>query len=115
MVPAPGSTLIIDEIDTGIGGEVAVAVGSHLKKLSAKFQIFCITHLASIAVYADTHIMVEKNAAFGETAAAGTVTLARAISGDERVGEVARMLAGDAVSNTSLEHARSLLEVYNGR
>ena len=104
------STMIFDEIDTGIGGEVAVAVGSHLKKLSEKYQIFCITHLASIAVYADTHIMVEKSEALGKTATTATV-----ISGDGRVGEVARMLAGDAVSNASLEHARSLLEVYHSR
>jgi DNA repair protein RecN (Recombination protein N) len=87
-----------------------VAVGSHLKKLSKKYQIFCITHLASIAVYAATHIMVAKNAATGKTATTATV-----ISGDERVSEVARMLAGDAVSNASLEHARSLLEAYYGR
>jgi DNA repair protein RecN (Recombination protein N) len=103
-------TLVFDEIDTGIGGEVAVAVGSHLKKLSERYQIFCITHLASIAVYADTHIMIMKTAATGKT-----VTQATVISGDERVGEVARMLAGDAVGSASLEHARSLLEADHGR
>jgi DNA repair protein RecN (Recombination protein N) len=102
-------TLIFDEIDTGIGGEVAISVGAHLKNLARNRQILCITHLASIAVYADTHIRIEKRAD-----GAATVTGAQKINGQERVSEIARMLAGDAMGAESLGHARSLLAKYGG-
>lgn len=101
-------TLIFDEIDTGIGGEVSVSVGSHIKKLSQKKQILCITHLASIAVYADTQIRIEKN-----SDNTSTKTSARVILGQERVEEIARMLSGDSVDSASCEHARKLLEKYS--
>lgn len=100
-------TLIFDEIDTGIGGEVAVAVGSHLKNLAKNRQIFCITHLASIAVYADNQIKIEKSVS-GEI----TSSNVRAIEGEERVAEIARMLSGDSDAEQSLQHARSLLSKY---
>lgn len=100
-------TLIFDEIDTGIGGEVAVAVGAHLKRLAADRQILCITHLAAIAVYADTQIKIEKSVQNGITA-----TRVCEVSGEKRVEEIARMLSGDAVSSVSLEHARTLLKSY---
>ena len=100
-------TLIFDEIDTGIGGEVAVAVGAHLKRLAADRQILCITHLAAIAVYADTQIKIEKSVQNGNTA-----TRVYEVSGEKRVEEIARMLSGDAVSSVSLEHARTLLKSY---
>jgi DNA repair protein RecN (Recombination protein N) len=103
-------TLIFDEIDSGIGGEVAVAVGDHLKRLSSlNRQILCITHLASIAVYADTHIRREKRVEGSKT-----VTGAQKIDASARVSEIARMLAGDTVSAESLEHARVLLAKYGG-
>ena len=101
-------TLIFDEIDTGIGGEVAVAVGSHLKNLAKKRQIFCITHLASIAVYADNQIKIEKTVS-GEI----TSSNVRIIEGEERVSEIARMLSGDSNTEQSLEHARLLLSKYS--
>lgn len=97
-------SLIFDEIDTGIGGEIAVSVGKHLKALSQKKQVFCITHLASIAVFADTHMRIEKKTDKGTT-----FTSVSPIFGEERVEEVARMLSGDAFSQASIEHARSLL------
>ena len=102
-------TLIFDEIDTGIGGEVAVAVGSHMKNLAKNRQIFCITHLASIAVYADNQIKIEK-------AVAGGITSSNVhnVLGEERVAEIARMLSGDADTAQSLEHARAMLEKYSG-
>lgn len=102
-------TLIFDEIDTGIGGEVAVSVGKHIKNLSANRQIFCITHLASIAVYADNQIKIEKGVSEGITS-----SHVHPISGEERVREIARMLSGDADTEQSLEHARSLLVKYSG-
>ncbi|MBO6101201.1 MAG: DNA repair protein RecN, partial [Spirochaetaceae bacterium] len=102
-------TLIFDEIDTGIGGEVAVAIGDHIKKLAAKHQILCISHLANIAVCADTHIKIEKSVNLQKT-----TTSVRVITGQDRITEIARMLAGDSASAASLEHARVLLSKYGG-
>lgn len=103
-------TLVFDEIDTGIGGEVAVAVGDHLKKLASARQILCITHLASIAVYADNQLKIEKGAAGDMTS-----TAVFPVAGDSRVQEIARMLSGDSSSEESLEHASSMLQKYGGR
>jgi DNA repair protein RecN (Recombination protein N) len=102
-------TLIFDEIDAGIGGEVALAVGERLKRLSARKQVLCITHLATIAVRADTHLKVEKTARDGRT-----VTQIEAVVGDSRREEIARMLAGDRKGDTSLRHAEELLRKYGG-
>ena len=102
-------TLIFDEIDTGIGGEVAVAVGSHLKKLAQNRQIFCITHLASIAVYADNQIKIEKSVTGGITSSNVFV-----LDEEKRVVEIARMLSGDSENAQSLEHARAMLKKYHG-
>lgn len=106
----PVGTMIFDEIDTGIGGEVAVSIGSHLKNLASKRQVLCITHLASIAVYADNQIKIKKDVADGHTQ-----THVNVIDGEERVAEIARMLSGDAGSAASLEHARAMLEKFSGR
>ena len=100
----PVQSLVFDEIDTGVGGEVAISLGEHLKNLSKNRQIFCITHLASIAVFADNQIKIEKTVKDGKT-----FTQCYAVSGDERTKEIARMLSGD-VSSSSLEHAKALLE-----
>lgn len=102
-------TLIFDEIDTGIGGEIAVAVGSHMKNLAQKRQILCITHLASIAVYADNQIRIQKSMPDGVMK-----TRAQNVSGEERVMEIARMLSGDTTSEESLDHARSMLKKFSG-
>lgn len=102
-------TLVFDEIDTGIGGEVAVAVGSHMKKLAEKKQILCITHLASIAVYADNQIKIQKG-----TQGSAAATDVFSVSGEARIKEIARMLSGDSVSSQSLEHAASLLHKFGG-
>jgi DNA repair protein RecN (Recombination protein N) len=102
-------TLIFDEIDTGIGGEVAVAVGAHIKNLAKKRQIFCITHLASIAVYADNQIKIEKSVS-GEITSSNVYP----VEGEARVAEIARMLSGDSDTAQSLEHARSLLQKFSG-
>jgi DNA repair protein RecN (Recombination protein N) len=102
-------TLIFDEVDSGIGGEVALAVGERLKSLAAEKQVLCITHLATIAVRADNHIKVEKASA-GER----TVTRVAQVSGTARREEIARMLAGDRRGDTSLKHAEELLARYGG-
>ena len=101
-------TLIFDEIDTGIGGEVAVAVGEHMKNLAKNRQILCITHLASIAVFADNQIRIQKSVEGGVMK-----TRAAPVLGEERVSEIARMLSGDQQSAESLEHARSMLSKYS--
>lgn len=98
-------TLVFDEIDTGIGGEVAVSVGHHIKQLSKNHQIFCITHLASIASFADTQFKIEKSVKDSVT-----ITSVRELNIEERVTEIARMLSGDELSEASLEHAKSLLK-----
>ncbi len=100
-------SLIFDEIDSGIGGEVAVSVGDHLASLAEKKQVLCITHLASIAVRADNHIRVEKGERKGRT-----YTDIRPIAENERVSEIARMLSGDSESSSSLTHAQELLQRY---
>lgn len=96
--------LIFDEIDTGIGGEIGLALGKYLKRLSRTKQVLCITHLASIASFADHHLKVEKSVEGGRTS-----TGVSAVTGEERVREVARMLSGASASDASLEHARELI------
>ncbi len=86
--PASQRTLVFDEIDTGIGGRAAEAVGKKLKSLSRANQVLCVTHLPQIATFADHHYLIEK-----KTSAGRTRTSVRLIAGDERTGEVARMLS----------------------
>lgn len=100
-------TLIFDEIDTGIGGEVALSVGEYLAKIGRIKQIFCVTHLAAIAVRADNHFKVEKQIQ-GER----TVTTVSALAPPARREEIARMLAGDSAQEAALAHADALLAKY---
>ncbi|MDR2097876.1 MAG: DNA repair protein RecN [Spirochaetaceae bacterium] len=99
-------TLIFDEIDTGIGGEAAVAVGEYLQKIGGLKQIFCVTHLAVIACRADNHFRVEKTEIGGRT-----ITSVNQLSVEERRNEIARMLSGGK-GETALAHACELLERY---
>jgi DNA repair protein RecN (Recombination protein N) len=99
------NTLIFDEIDTGIGGEVAVSVGDYLRKIAIHKQVFCVTHLASIAVKAGTHFRVDKKIQ-GER----TVTILEKLSGRAREEEVSRMLSGNKLEEVSLAHAARLLD-----
>ncbi len=100
-------SLVFDEIDTGIGGQVALAISSHMRKLADHAQVISITHLATIAVRADNHIVVEKS-----TVGENTVISARNMTDDQRVREIARMLAGEQDEASGIEHARALLERY---
>jgi DNA repair protein RecN (Recombination protein N) len=106
-------TLIFDEIDTGIGGEVALSVGEYLVRTGERKQIFCVTHLASIAVRADNQYKVEKGiiSSRGEER---TVTTVKALGKNEKRQEIARMLAGDA-GTAALAHADDLLAKYGRR
>jgi DNA repair protein RecN (Recombination protein N) len=95
--------LVFDEIDAGIGGATALAVGRRLKDLSRDRQVLVVTHLAQVAAFADAQLVVEK----GEEAGRAS-TAVRPVAGDARVAEIARMLSGSA-SDVSLAHARELL------
>ena len=97
-------TLVFDEVDAGIGGAAAEVVGRRLQSLARGAQVICITHLAQIAAFADRHYAVAKDAAGGRTRTAVTL-----VEGDDRVRELARMLAGSA-SEAGLRHAAELLE-----
>jgi DNA repair protein RecN (Recombination protein N) len=103
-LPTP-RMLVFDEIDIGIGGRAAEAVGRKLKTLSKRQQVVCITHLPQIAAFADQHFLIEKADRDGRTR-----TSIRRMEETERAREVARMLSGAKVTETSLEHARNLLE-----
>ena len=98
-------TLIFDEIDTGIGGRAAEAVGKKLKSLSRTSQVLCVTHLPQIAIFADHHYVIEKKRA-GER----TRTTVRAITGAERTEEIARMISGAKLTEISLKHAEQMLK-----
>lgn len=97
-------TLIFDEVDAGVGGAVGLAVAAKLAQVAIHHQVFVITHLPQVAARGSHHLRVEKGEEDG-VASTALVTL----TGDERVGEIARMLGGDAQSQTSRAHARELL------
>ena len=101
--PTPPPTIIFDEIDTGIGGEIADTVGRLLHTLGQSRQVLCITHLPQVAAYADAHYRIEKHSDGKETQ-----TRVTALDDEARITEIARML-GSADSGTSREHARSML------
>ena len=97
-------TLVFDEIDTGIGGRAAEAVGKKLKALSKGNQVLCVTHLPQIATFADHHYVIEKREAGGRAK-----TTVRQITGEERTEEVARMLSGAKLTETSRKHAEQMI------
>ncbi len=97
-------TLVFDEIDIGIGGRAAEAVGQKLKTLARTQQVLCITHLPQIAAFGDQHFVIEKREVRGRTQ-----TEIRQMDEGERVREVARMLSGAKLTETSLQHAQSLI------
>jgi DNA repair protein RecN (Recombination protein N) len=98
-------TLVFDEIDIGIGGRAAEAVGQKLKELSRAQQVLCVTHLPQIAAFADQHFLVEKQERQGKTK-----TSVRLLEDQERTEEIARMLSGAKLTDTSLRHAEQLLK-----
>jgi DNA repair protein RecN (Recombination protein N) len=98
-------TLVFDEIDTGIGGRAAEAVGKKLKSLSRSNQVLCVTHLPQIATFGDQHYVIEKKESGGRTR-----TSIRAVIGEERTEEVARMLSGAKLTETSRKHAEQMIK-----
>ena len=97
---------MFDEIDSGIGGGVAEAVGRRLKKLAAHNQVLCVTHLAQVAGFADHHYFVEKREVKGRT-----VAEIEELTGEARTREIGRMLSGQKVTPEALKHAQQLIKL----
>jgi len=97
-------TLVFDEIDTGIGGRAAEAVGRKLKSLARANQVLCVTHLPQIATFGDHHFVIEKKESAGRTR-----TSIREVTGEQRTQEVARMLSGARLTETSRKHAEQMI------
>jgi DNA repair protein RecN (Recombination protein N) len=98
-------TMVFDEIDTGIGGRAAEAVGRKLKSLARSSQVLCVTHLPQIATFGDHHYVIEKKASAGRTR-----TSIRRVTGEQRTEEVARMLSGAKLTETSRKHAEQMIK-----
>ena len=97
-------TFVFDEVDAGVGGKAALDVGARLAALATSAQVIVVTHLAQVAAYADRHLVVRKTDD-GHITASGVV----AVTGEERLRELARMMAGVEDSDVAIEHARELL------
>jgi DNA repair protein RecN (Recombination protein N) len=100
---AEGTTMVFDEVDAGVGGRAAVQIGRRLARLARTHQVIVVTHLPQVAAYADVHLVVDSG---GRTKASGV----RRLDDDDRVAELARMLAGLGESDSGRAHARELLE-----
>ena len=98
---AAGTTMVFDEVDAGVGGRAAVQIGRRLARLARSHQVIVVTHLPQVAAYADTHLVVET---------AGAASEVRRLDDEQRVAELARMLAGLGESDTGRAHARELLD-----
>jgi DNA repair protein RecN (Recombination protein N) len=104
----PVPVMVFDEVDAGVGGSAAGEIGRRLARLARDHQVVVVTHLAQVAAFADTHLVVDKSP---DAAAGVTATDIRAVEGEDRVRELARMLSGLADSDTGQAHARELLAV----
>jgi DNA repair protein RecN (Recombination protein N) len=104
----PVPVMVFDEVDAGVGGSAAGEIGRRLARLAQEHQVVVVTHLAQVAAFADTHLVVDKSP---DTAQGVTATDIRAVRGEDRVRELARMLSGLTDSDTGQAHARELLTV----
>ena len=107
----PVPVMVFDEVDAGVGGQAAGEIGRRLARLARDHQVVVVTHLAQVAAFADTHLVVDKSPDAG---AGVTATDIRSVDGKDRVRELARMLSGLADSDTGQAHARELLAVARG-
>jgi DNA repair protein RecN (Recombination protein N) len=97
-------SVVFDEIDTGIGGRVAEAVGLKLKELAKTQQVLCVTHQPQVASLADQHYLVNK-----QTAKNRTEVSVRRLTENEQIEEIARMLAGEKITDTARQHAKEMI------
>ena len=104
-------TLIFDEVDTGIGGVTAAALGERLRRLAESRQVLCITHLPQVAAFADRQFAIAKESDVGEGT---TETVVRRVDGDERLAELCRMLGAAPDDEAARSHAESLLAKASG-
>lgn len=104
-------TFVFDEIDAGVGGRAAVEIGRRLAALARHHQVIVVTHLAQVAAWAQTQLVVVKQV--GQASNEATTTAVETVNGPERVRELARMLSGQSDSQTALRHAEELLEQAN--
>lgn len=100
-----GKSLVFDEVDSGIGGRIAEAVGKRLRGLAGSNQIFCVTHLPQVAAFAQHHFSVEKGLKESRTE-----TTIRSLNPEERTQEIARMLGGAVITETTRKHAAEMLQ-----
>ena len=97
--------LVFDEIDANVGGRLGSTIGNKLRQLAAHHQVLCITHLPQIASYGDRHFTVRKQVIDDQTS-----TIVRTMSGSERIEELAEMIGGQRITDTTRAQARELLE-----
>lgn len=98
------STMIFDEIDTGVSGRAAQKIAYKMQEVSENKQVICVTHLAQIAVYGNNHLLIEKQTEFDNT-----YTKVRSLSDNERIREIARIIGGDVITETTLSSAEELI------
>ncbi len=98
-------TLLFDEVDAGIGGEMSIKVAKKIKDISSKRQVLCITHSPSIASYSKHHYFVDKFEEDGRTK-----TIIKTLNEEEKIKEIARMIGGDKITELSLKHAKEVIE-----
>ncbi|MDE6710054.1 MAG: DNA repair protein RecN, partial [Oscillospiraceae bacterium] len=105
-------TMIFDEVDTGVSGRAAQKIGVKLRQVSKSRQILCVTHLSQIAVMADNHLLIEKNNSDGST-----YTKVTRLDEKQRISEIARILGGEHITQTTLDNAAEQLagqeKIYN--
>jgi DNA repair protein RecN (Recombination protein N) len=101
----PVPTMVFDEVDTGVGGAVAEILGQKLHRLGSHAQVLCVTHLAQVAAQGHQHLRVHKQSRNGQTR-----TQLDALEGDTRVQEIARMIGGVELTDTTFAHARQMLD-----
>ncbi len=105
-------TMIFDEIDTGVSGRAAQKIGVKLRQVSKTRQVICVTHLSQIAVMADSHLLIEKNSSKDST-----FTSVTRLDREQRVKEIARILGGEHITQTTLDNAAEQLDgqekIYN--
>ena len=99
------SSMVFDEIDTGVSGRAALKIANKLHELSEYKQVLCVTHLAQIAAYADNHLFIEKNVEEGRT-----FTKVSSLAYNDRIREIARIIGGDIITQTTLKSAEEMIE-----
>ncbi|MEQ9591463.1 MAG: DNA repair protein RecN, partial [Cyclobacteriaceae bacterium] len=98
-------TLVLDEIDTGVSGEIAIRLGKMMKVMAKKHQLMTISHLPQIAAKADSHFY-----AYKQTKSAKTISQIRKLTEAERIDEIAKMIAGEKPSSLAIENAKELIK-----